>query len=166
MSEDKKQPSADIDDAALEREILQERKFSMEEAIARRAGKDLMKGASPVTAKRQAELAIERLVEQHLIDAEGALRLVLLRRVRESELLLEMGYEQPLAVLVQYLEQIVSSQGRLEAFVNEVDTEWGRLYAERPHFQKSDSPPDSEDPYTFALVRAKLTKLLEQLRGQ
>jgi hypothetical protein len=164
MSEDQKQPSADVDDAALEREILQQRKFSLEEAIARRAGRDLMKGASPVTAKRQAELAIERHLEQHLIDAEGALRLVLLRRVRESELLLRQGYQQPLAVLVQYLEETVNSQGRLEAFVNEVDAEWGRMYAERPHFQKSDAPPDAEDPYTFASVRAKLTGLLEELR--
>lgn len=165
MSEHEKQPAADVDEAAIEREILQGRKFSLEEALARRAGKDLMKGASPVTAKRQAELAIERYVEEHLADAEGALRLVLLRRVRESELLLRLGYERPLAVLGQYLDQIVGSQGMLEAFVNEVDVQWGRIYQERPHFQKTDAPADAADPYTFDSVRAKLAQLREALRG-
>jgi hypothetical protein len=46
-------------DAALEREILKERKFTLAEAIGRLAGPGAMKGESPVPRMRQAEIEIE-----------------------------------------------------------------------------------------------------------
>jgi len=165
MSEDKKErPSPE--DAEIEREIRLDRKFSLAEAIGRIAGGGLLKGASPVALKRQAELEIERYLESHLVDAEGALEVVLLRRVRESEILFKMGYEQPLTALALFCERILGSEGLLQDFVNEVDAQWGRIYLERPHFQENGRPPDPQDSYTFSSVRIALSGLMAKLRGE
>jgi len=166
MSDEKEKMSASIDDAELEREIRQERKFSIEEVIARQAGKHLLKGASPVTLQRQAALAIECYLDRHLIDSEAALGEVLLRQVRESEVLFKMSYEQPLVALARFVELILSSEVLLQSFVIEVDAYWGRMYYERPHFQKPGEEASADDPYTFSSVRTKLARLLEQLQGE
>ena len=155
----------ELDDAELRRSILGDRKFSLEEAIGRMAGGDLMKGASPVTRKRQAELAIKLFLEQHLPDGEGALLPVMLRRIRESETLLKSDYDQPLQVLARFCERLLGSDEFLQRFVSDVDAEWGRIYAEMPRLEQHGKPPRADDPYTFASVRGKLTRLLDTLRG-
>ncbi len=147
----------------LERERLAPGAFTLAKALGRIAGRDLMKGASPVTRKRQAEVEIELFLEQYLADAEGALLIVLQRRVRESADLLASGY-QPLAALAQVTEHILGSEERLQGFVQQVDVEWGRIYLERPHFERSGRAPDRDDPYTFASVRGALSSLLDELR--
>ena len=91
---------------------------------------------------------------------------LLLRRVRESETLFKMGYEQPLTVLALFCERILGSEGLLRDFVTEVDAQWGRIYLERPHFQKDGRPPDPDDPYTFASVRIALSELMVKLRSE
>ncbi|MFV2068782.1 MAG: hypothetical protein ACC645_17560 [Pirellulales bacterium] len=160
---EKKRPGSG-EDADIERDIRADRKFNLAAAIGQLGGGDLMKGASPVTGKRQAELEIERYLRKHLVDAEGALLVVLLRRVRESAILMK-SYDQPHDALARYTERLLDSAARLQRFVNEVDTEWGRIYYERPHFQKEDQPPHQDDPYTFSSVRATLSQLIEELRG-
>ena len=163
MSEQEEQPVDD--DKAIEREILEHRKFTWEEAIARQAGKDLMKGASPATTKQQAETVIEKYLRNNLPDAERALRIVLDRRVTESEVLFQMSYQQPLVALAVYVEDLLAAEGRLVDFVRAVDAQWGQLYGERPYFQKRGQEPHADDPYSIAGVRQKLAKLLERLRG-
>jgi hypothetical protein len=165
MSEDKKkQPSSE--DARIEREIRSQRKFSVADAIGRMGGSGMMKGASPVTQKRQAELEIKQYLQSQLPDAEGALRVVLLRRVRESEILFKMGYDQPLTGLARFCERILGSEMLLRDFVKDADVEWGRIYLERPHFQKDGRPANPEDPYTFASVRTALSGLVAKLQGE
>lgn len=154
--------TASRSEAELEREIRSGRDFSLAEAIGRLGG-NLLKGASPVTRKRQAELLVDLFLEQHLADAEGALRVVLERRLAESEL--ASGYEQPLLALARTLEHLLGSQERLESFVHQVDAEWGRMYLERPCFQRAGQKPQPDDPYTFSSVRATLTSLLDDLRS-
>ena len=161
MDEEKK-TSRDPKDAELEREIRLRRKYSLAEAIGRLSG-GLMKGTSPVTGKRQAELQIEDCLEKHLRDAQGALEIVLLRRAKHSDILLESGYEQPIAALVCFVERILGSAELLERFTREVDAQWGRMYQERPYFEKEGEPPHREDPYTVASVRTTLSRLVEQL---
>lgn len=124
-----------------------------------------MKGASPVSTKQQAELFIEKYLRENLPDAERALRIVLDRRVTESEVLFQMNYEQPLVALGIYVEDLLAAEGGLVEFVREVDTEWGRLYGERPFFQRGDSPAHEDDPYPIASVQQKLADLLSKLRG-
>ncbi len=148
----------------LEREARSGLKFSLAKAIGQLGGGDLLKGASPVTRKRQVEVATNLFLEEHLADAEGALLVVLERRFREGMDLTDESYEHPLAALTKIVEHILDREDRLQSFVTQVDAEWGRIYLERPHFQQPGQRPHRDDPYTFKSVRATLTSLLDALR--
>jgi hypothetical protein len=161
MSENPDKPRSDAD-AELEREIRAERKFSLSEAIGRMAGPGMMKGVSPVTRKRQAEATIQEYLRFNLTDAGGVLGGLLLRRVGQSDLLLG-DYEHPLAVLADYIRQVLASDYLLKDFVREADVEWGRAFGERPHFDRPGCAPDPDDPYTIESVRATLSKLIDKL---
>jgi hypothetical protein len=149
-------------DAELEREIRADRKFSLAEAIGRMAGPGLMKGASPVSPKQQAEGAIKEFLRSNLPDAGGVLGFVLHRRLAQSDLLLG-SYDQPLMVLANHIRQVLESDYLLRELVREADVEWGRVFGERPHFERPGSPPDPDDPYTAESVRAALSQLGDKL---
>ena len=121
MSNDQETQRSD-EDAELEREIRNERKFTLAEAIGRMAGPGAMKGESPITRLQQAGVEIENWLRGHLADAAGALQVVLLRGVKESELLLN-NLDQPLIVLGSYCQRILSSDYLLEELVRNADTE-------------------------------------------
>jgi hypothetical protein len=57
----------------IEREVRLSRKFTPQEAMARMAGPGAMKGASPVSREKQAELAVEAWIAGNVVDATGAL---------------------------------------------------------------------------------------------
>jgi len=156
-----KKPRSEAD-AALEREIREGRKFSLAEAIGRLAGPGMMKGVSPATGKQQAAAAIETCLERHLNDSSGALAAVLLRQVRESDLLLA-NLDQPLVVLASFVQRVVENDFVLQELVRESDVEWGRNFGERPYFQKEGAPPHADDPYTIESVRSTLAALLATL---
>jgi len=126
------------------------------------AGPGAMKGESPVARVQQAGVEIENWLRGHLPDAAGALQVVLLRGVKESELLLN-NFDQPVIVLGGYCQRILGSDYLLEEFVRRVDTEWGCIFGERPYFDKKGCPPDPDDPYTLDSVRKSLSGLLEEL---
>jgi hypothetical protein len=149
-------------DAALEREIRDGRKFTLAEAIGRLAGPGAMKGVSPITRKQQAEAEIETFLDRHLKSPAGALSAVLLRRVKNSELLLN-NLDEPLIVLASLIQQVLESESRMEELVREADVEWGTIYGERPYFQQEGCAPHEDDPYTGESVRRTLSKLLETL---
>jgi hypothetical protein len=161
MSDDHPKPSTEAD-AELEREIRAGRQFSLSEAIGRLAGPGMMKGVSPVTHKEQAVAAIQEYLGRHLADAGGVLSGVLLRQVSESELLLH-DFDHPLAVLAGHVRQVLGSDFGLKELVRQADVEWGRVFGERPHFEKEGCPPDPDDPYTLESVRAALTRLAGEL---
>src|SRR5262245_19086294 len=135
MGDDQPKKTRSEADAQLEREIRDGRKFSLEEAIGRLAGPGMMKGVSPATRKQQAEAAIESYLDRHLMTPAGAMSVVLLRRVKESEILLS-NLDQPLVVLASCVQQILESEYLLQEIVRESDVEWGRAYGERPFFDK------------------------------
>ena len=149
-------------DAELEREVRAEREFTLSEAIGRLVGPGGMKGASPVARKQQAEIEIETWLRHHLADAAGALQVVLLRRIRASDLLLN-NFEQPLVVLAAYCRQVVGADYQLQELVRDTDIEWGRAFDERPHFEKEGSSPHPDDPYTLESVHCKISDLIAQL---
>ena len=157
MSDAHPKPSTEAD-AELEREIRAERKFTLAEAIGRLAGPGMMKGVSPVPRKQQAVAEIQEYLSRHLADAGGVLSGVLLRQVRESELLLN-AFDQPLVVLAGYVRQVLDSEYGLKELVREADVEWGRVFGERPRFEKDGCPPARDDPYTLESVRTALTQL-------
>jgi hypothetical protein len=160
MSEDPKKPSTESNQDT-EREIRRNRKFSLSDAIGQIGGGDFMKGGSPVSRQRQAELEIEEYLRCHLADSGGVLRSVLLRHLGDS--LLNCDYNQPLAALAEYLPRVLTSPHLLEALVRETDAEWGRVHEERPRFQEPSRPPHPDDPYTIDSVRLALIQLRESL---
>ena len=161
MSDEQPKRPSDAD-AELEREIRKERKFSLAEAIGRLGGPGMMKGVSPITRKQQGEAEIEDYLRRNLIDPGEALAVVLLRRVGESDLLLN-NLDHPLVVLAGYLHRVLNSEYLLKELVREADIEWGQMFSERPYFEKAGCPPHPDDPYTFELVRVTLCRLLEKL---
>jgi hypothetical protein len=161
MSDDQPKPVSEAD-KELEREIRAGRKFSLSEAIGRLAGPGMMKGVSPVTGKEQAVAEIEGYLERHLSDGAGVMSAVLLRQIKESELLLS-NLDQPLVVLATYVQRVLDSEYVLQELVRESDVEWGRVFGERPYFQKEGTPPHQDDPYTIESVRGSLSRLVEKL---
>ncbi len=162
MTDDEQPKHRSEADAELEREIREGRKFTLEEAIGRMAGPGAMKGESPVTRMQQAELEIGSWLRRHLTDAGGALEVVLHRRVKGSELLLN-NFDQPLVVLASYCQHALESEYLLKEIVRDADIEWGRVMGERPCFEKEGSPPHPDDPYTIESVRSTLSQLMEKL---
>jgi hypothetical protein len=84
------------------------------------------------------------------------------RQVVGSELLLK-NLDRPLTVLAGYVQRVLGSEYRLKELVRETDVEWGRVYGERPHFEREGSPPHPDDPYTVESVRGRLSQLIEKL---
>jgi hypothetical protein len=157
MSDEQPKPRSEAD-AELEREIRAGRKFTMAEAIGRLAGPGAMKGVSPITRQQQAVAEIQEYLDQHLTDAAAVLPGILLRQVAGSEQLLN-GFEQPLVALAGFVRQLLNSEYGLKELVREADVEWGRVFGERPVFEKDGCPPSPDDPYTLESVRAALTRL-------
>ena len=149
-------------DAELEREIRQERKFTLAEAIGRMAGPGALKGASPVPRLQQAAAEIQEYFDRHFVDAAGVLSGVLLRQVKESELLVKY-FEQPLVALAGYVQHVLGCEYALKELVREADVEWGRVLGERPYFEGDSGPADPADPYTHESVRAALVQLMAEL---
>jgi hypothetical protein len=152
-------------DAELEREIREGRKFTLEEAIARMAGPGAMKGESPVARMQQAEFEIDSWLSSHIVDAGGALKVVLQRHVKRSDLLLD-NFDQPLVVLASYCRRVLDSDYLLEEFVRDADVEWARVMGERPYFERDGSACHPDDPYTAESVRNALSELLAQLANE
>jgi hypothetical protein len=149
-------------EAELEREIRQGRKFTPAEALARMAGPGAMKGGSPVSRVQQAELEIELWLTSHVADTPGALRVMLCRDLKGSELLLN-NLDCPLLALTAYCKLVLDSDYRLRELVRDADAEWGRSMGERPYFEREGRPPDPGDPYTVESVRKALSEAVSRL---
>ena len=163
MNDEPEEPQFDAD-SEIEREIRQGRKISAKDVMARLAGPGAMKGASPVSPVQQAETEIGNWLAGNLDDDCGALRAVVHRQLKGSEALLD-NLDQPLTALAAYCRRIVASRNLLIEIVREADVEWGRSMGERPFFEREGTPPDPEDPYTFASVRQALEDALQKLPG-
>lgn len=158
MSDDEKsRPNAEI-----EREIRLGRKFNAKEALARMAGPGALKGASPVSPVHQAEAEIASWLGSNLEDVDGALRVVLQRRLKDSAPLLA-NLDRPLVAVAEYLAHALAADSHLRELVGEADVEWGRAMGERPHFEREGLPPHADDPYTAEGVRKTLSDALARL---
>jgi len=149
-------------ESEIEREIRQARKFNPQEALAKMAGPGAMKGASPVSPVRQAEVEIGAWLKTHVSDTPGALQLLLHRNAKGSPLLLE-NLDRPLVALRGLCQEILDSDYRLAELVREADVEWGRSVDERPHFEREGSPTHPDDPYSVDGVRQALTEIVRKL---
>lgn len=163
MSDDQPEQRSDAD-AELEREIRQGRSFSMAEALGRLGGPGTMKGASPILPRQRAEAQVAELITRHLDDVKGILPGVLLREIKEGRFLLA-GFDQPQAALADHVRHLLASEPLLKELVRATDMEWGRVFGERPHFERDGQPPHPDDPYTVDAVRAVLSGFLARLTG-
>lgn len=158
-----------LDDAALHRDILVNRPFSLAEAIGREGG-DFLKGISPVPPLAQAIAIVDRFIDQHVADSSGALKTTLQRwaktDVRLSQRLHQSSFaegELPLMVLRQIILELLDTPPIFYEFVRQVDVCWGQLYGEPPHFQAPGEPPHPDDEYTHASVHQALSDCLVHL---
>jgi hypothetical protein len=111
---------------------------------------------------QQAEMEIQSWLRTHLVDGGGALEVVLHRRVKGSELLLN-NFGQPLVVLAGYCKYILESDHLITEFARDADMEWARMMGERPILEREGSPCHPDDPYTVASIRNVLSELLNLL---
>ncbi len=137
----------------------------MAEAVGRLAGAGGLKGGSPVTPRQQTELEIQEWLRRSLTDSPGALQIVLLRAIKASDFLLDDN-AQPLAVLTAFCRRVLASDRLLQELVRETDMEWGRMFDERPHFEKEGSQAHPEDPYTIESVSGDLSGLIKLLTAK
>lgn len=158
MTDDEKRQS----EAQLEREIRQGRKPGVKDLMAHIAGPGALKGASPVSPVQQAETEIGTWLGSNLSDSGGALRVVLHRHLKGSELLLD-NLDQPLVALAEYCRRLLAADFLLKDIVGEADVEWGRAMDERPHFEREGLAPHPDDPYTLEGVRKALNDALKRL---
>ena len=156
------EPAQKSGDRKVEEEIRQGRKFSATEAVARMAGPGAMKGASPVSPVQQAETELGTWLRSNLADPPGSLPRLLCRNLKGSRLLLD-NLDQPLVALEAYCRKLLSSDPLLREFVREADAEWAKNMGERPFFEKENSPPHPDDPYTLAGVTKVLEDALSRL---
>ena len=155
----------DDDESDVEREILQGRKFTPQEALARIAGPGAMKGASPVARSQQAEIEVGTWLGSNLADPDGALRVVLHRQLKGSRLLLD-NIDQPLVALAAFCRRILVTDHLLQDVVREADFEWGRMMDERPRFERAGVPAHPDDPYTAQSVADSLRDALDRLPAE
>jgi hypothetical protein len=159
---DKEKKQRSEEDAALEREIREGRKFDLAEAIGRMAGPGGLKGVSPVPRKQQAMVEIDNWLSEHMPAGNGELKMILLRSIEGSEIFLN-NFEQPIVALTAFCRQVLDSDYLVKELVREADVEWGRLLGERPFFEREGAQPHRNDPYTVESVRNILTGLVKQL---
>ena len=153
----------DPDNDVIQAEMRAQQKFSTAGAIGR-AGSGLMKGASPVSMLDQSIAVLTQWIDQHTADPSGALKSILRRRIRGSELLVSRHLQQPCIALREIIDAIMASDYALQEFVRQVDVRWGEMYQERPLFQSHGQAPDPADEYSHESVRQELSLLLEKLQ--
>lgn len=158
----------DRDDEArrIEREIRSRRKADLAAALAGRDGGGHLKGASPTPVLQRAVMEIEQWLDANLRDHEGALASVILRRLTAQPESLAEGLGAPAVTVGAWLDRILAQPAAVGDLVREADMEWGRLYDERPRFEKPGEAPHPDDPYTVDGVNALLVTLRRLCRDR
>lgn len=130
-------------------------------------------GGSPVPVMQQLRHAAIALLTQTVSDGDGALVRVLEQDLRQEQALFgplaqalvthpgpDVPRAQLLGVLAAVAQRALVNEEALADFTRRVDAGWGRLYAERPHFQAVGQRAAHGDPYTHDSVRAALMQLV------
>jgi hypothetical protein len=149
-------------DADIQQDIRRGRPFSLADAIGQEAG-GFMKGESPVPKLVQVQGEVDQLLKANLDDREGALQQVLGRWLEDDALRLSRYLDNPVGAIKDLLETVLASPETLYELVHQTDVLWGRIYDERPHFQKPGQAPHPDDEYSHESVRAALEVCLQRL---
>ena len=146
----------------LEQDILQGRKFTLADLIAKEGG-GFLKGESPVPKFQQVKAEIKVFVTKNLQDSTGALQAVLHNWVEENDRGVSKYPNHPLQALNEMINEILSQPNLFYEFVRQVDLKWGQMYQERPYFQQPGQAAHPEDEYSHESVKVELLKLLQQI---
>jgi hypothetical protein len=149
-------------DAEIQQDIRRGRPFSLADAIGQEAG-GFMKGESPVPKLVQVQGEVDQLLKANLDDREGALQQVLGRWLEDDPMRLSRYLDNPVGAIKDLLEAVLASPATLYELVHQTDVLWGRIYDERPHFQKPGQAPHPDDEYTHESVRAALEACLQRI---
>jgi len=149
-------------DQAIQQELRLSRKFSIADAIGQEAG-NFMKGASPVPRLVQVKTEIAALLRDYIKDDAGALLPVLQNWITTDERRISRHLNAPAIAVQEALEAILKSPDTLYELVRQADAQWGKMYDERPYFQRPGQAPHPEDEYTHESVRQVLTNGLREL---
>ena len=156
------------EDLLLQQDIIEDRPYSLAEAIGREGG-TFLKGESTVPKLVQAIVAVNTFIDRNLEDPSAALQAILHQWVKGDPRVSQYK-ETPLLALTEILETICDRPPLLYELVRQVDIKWGQMYGERPHFQQPGQAPHPDDEYTHESVRQDLlnlqTKLQQYQRAQ
>ena len=120
-------------------------------------------GGSPISELEQARLEIISWIQSHLADPETALIITFIQYIRQEENVLTQHLNDPLLALKNILLRMVENQSEIVEFTRKVDSEWGRIFQERPYFQIEGKAANPLDPYTYESVEKTLRGLVELL---
>ena len=151
------------EDEVLLQDILNDRPFSIAEAIGREGG-TFLKGESTVPKLVRVITAINTFIDRNLRDPDAALQAILHQWVKTDSRVSEYK-DTPLLALQLILQSILDNPNLLYELVRQVDIKWGQMYGERPYFQQPGQPPHPDDKYTHESVRKDLQNLLIRLKN-
>lgn len=144
----------------LTRDILQGRKFSLADLIAKEGG-DFLKGESPVPKIIQLKTEINFFIKKHLKDSSGALQAVLQDRVNDGDNYISSHEQNPLEALEEIITDILNNEHIYYEFVRQVDLKWGQITGDRPYFQAPAGEAHPDDEYSHESVRKRLSDLIK-----
>lgn len=156
MSSEKKK----LDDE-IEKQAKLNRKFNIDDAMSEMMGGSL--GESPVAKLEQVEMELSQLIDEDLNDVYGSLKITLKKVVVNSESIVAEYLDEPMLALHKILNNILDKDQSLYDFVKRVDSEYGRMYQEKPMFQKAGEAAKSGDVYTHESVKESLLEFKGKL---
>ncbi len=160
---------ADPSSSAIQREIRQQRQFSLAEAIGREGG-SFMKGESTIPRPLRAITKINQFITTYLPEPTSALSTTL-QAWAKDDIRISRQLDTPLVALAQIIDSMLLEPTTLDEFARQVAIAHSQLTGDavvfpkeiRPHSQRLNQPP-LEAAYTCTLIKSELSILLERLQ--
>ena len=164
-----KAAAAESSSSAIQREIRQQRQFSLAEAIGREGG-SFMKGESTIPRPLRAITQVNQFITTYLPDSTSALSTTLQAWVK-ADIRISRQLDTPLVALAQIIDSVLSEPTTLCEFARQVAIAHSHLTGEAVVFPKEIRPPSQqlnqpplEAAYTYTLIKAELSILVERLQ--
>ena len=156
--------------SAIQREIRQQRKFSLAEAIGREGG-SFIKGESTIPRPLRAIAKINQFIIAYLPDPTGALSTTL-QAWAKDDIRVSRQLDTPLVALGQIIDSMLLEPTTLCEFARQVAIAHSHLTGDdvvfpkeiRSHPQRLNQPP-LEAAYTYTAIKLELSTLLERLQN-
>lgn len=152
------------DEKTVENMIRSKRKFSLAAGLSDQAA-GIFEGASSVPLVLKLKTEMKQFIRANVSDSSGALKRVLEQLLDDNEPLVVSHSKKPLEALQKIITTILSDDDRLYEFVRRVDQQYGKMYQERPYFQRPGQEPHQDDEYTHASVRLVLEEVICKLNS-